>query len=99
MKRNNEDDWYTIPSFSKPPQVTVDVIRVIHNVIRNCQYGMEIHLENMKADNLLDEPCFAIAFFFFDTGQPLKDFNHRFSTPDGQVATLESFTPMYENAL
>jgi hypothetical protein len=42
-------------------------------------------------------PCSVIAYFSYASGDALKDLNGRYNTTDGNVCTLENFTPTYDS--
>src|ERR1700749_2436121 len=68
------------------PRGEIRKIWVDHSVYDNQQKGMRIHL-TFKAQNLKDKKCRANVYFYFASGKPLKDFNDKYNTPNGNVAT------------
>ncbi|HYM93448.1 MAG TPA: hypothetical protein VET23_04865, partial [Chitinophagaceae bacterium] len=48
------------------------------------------NIENAKGLN-----CLAVAYFYYDNGQPLRDHNNLYHTEDGNVSSSANFTPGY----
>ena len=66
-------------------------------VYEGIQKGMLIHMQfNIK--NLKEKPCRAVAWFYFDSGLPLLDYNGRFNTSDGKVSVGLDFSPQYDSS-
>jgi hypothetical protein len=68
------------------------------DVWRSGYKGMVVHVR-FHANGLLNVPCRAVAYFAYEGGQALRDFDGSYSTTDGKVSTSTTFTPGYENAL
>jgi hypothetical protein len=43
--------------------------------------------------------CLAVAYFYYDNGQPLRDHNNLYHTVDGNVSSSEDFKPSYDVTL
>ncbi|MBS1918679.1 MAG: hypothetical protein JST17_00335 [Bacteroidetes bacterium] len=43
--------------------------------------------------------CLAVAYFYYDNGQPLRDHNNLYHTVDGNVSSSANFTPGFEMTL
>jgi hypothetical protein len=43
--------------------------------------------------------CLAVAYFYNESGVPLRDLNNLYHTVDGNVSSSENFTPSYDVAL
>lgn len=73
-------------------------INVQHNVQRGGQVGMLITAD-FDVRNGAGQPAGFTAFFYFDDGsnRPLRDFNNRYRTQQGNVAVGETFTPNSDN--
>ena len=67
---------------------------VNHNQIVNEEKSLEIHLK-FDIFNAKFEKCEAIALFFYDNGEPIKDINGKYCNSDGQVSSWHSFSPRY----
>lgn len=74
---------------------SVEKIWVDHNVFENGVKGMRIHLK-FNINGMLNKTGRAIAYFYYNNGNPLKDTNNRFYSVDGNVSVGEDFTPNYE---
>lgn len=75
----------------------IENVYVEHNVYENSQKGMRIYID-FDVDNRKNVTCMAVAYFYFDSGEILKDFNGYYTTENsGQVAVGESFTPPYDS--
>ncbi len=59
------------------------------------QKGILIHLV-FGIDGYTKSECRAVAYFYDSNGDPLKDFDDRFSTEDGRVSTGTDFSPGYD---
>jgi serine/threonine-protein kinase len=78
------------------PVVTVSELRSEHNAFEGGVKGMRIHFKlNLK--NYKDTPCRASAYFSFQNGTALKDFNGKYRTDNGEVSSGDDFTPSYDN--
>ena len=65
------------------------------NVWQDGEAGMQIHVK-FKVANMKGITGVAAVYFYFKGGQPLRDFNGRFRTTDGNVSASKSFTPIYD---
>lgn len=68
---------------------------VDHNVFENGVKGMRIHVK-FNINGMLNKTGSAIAYFYYNNGNALKDSNKRFNTVGGNVAAWRDFTPNYE---
>lgn len=67
------------------------------DVFEGIKKGMRIHLQfNLK--NLKGTACRAAVWFYFDSGQPLLDYNGRYNTVDGKVSVGTDFLPTYDSS-
>jgi hypothetical protein len=80
------------------PAANLQNVWVDYDVTENNQQGMRIHL-NFTIDNLQGVQCQAVAFFYYSTGEMLKDFNNTYSSVNGQVSIGQYFTPAYVNTV
>ena len=76
---------------------TIHKVWVDHNEYVNGRKGMRIHV-SMNAVNLKGKQCRAVAYFYTNSGSPLKDTNDSYCTTDGNVSCGENFTPIYDNS-
>ena len=77
---------------------TIRNVWVEHNVSNsNGNKGMRIHV-NFDINGMLNRRGQAAAYFYFSSGNPLKDTNGLCCTSNGNVATHVDFTPNYENS-
>jgi hypothetical protein len=74
----------------------IEKVWVEHNVMNFLQKGMNIHIK-FSCNNLYNERCSACAFFYFQNGNPIKDYNYLYRTSDGNVYAETSFKPNYTN--
>lgn len=72
-------------SYSKNPYVTKPTINVTHNYNQNGIKGMLINV-SCTANDLSGESLNAVAWFYFDDGRRLNDYNGQYKTSDGQVS-------------
>lgn len=71
-------------------------IWVEHDVWEDDSDGMRIHV-SFDINNLEGATCRAVAYFYFERGEPLNDFNQRYCTADGKVSSGIDFEPRYVN--
>ena len=69
-----------------------------HNVWQNSRKGMRIHAQ-FNVDNFKGQSGIVAGFFYFTSGQVLKDFNQQYHTQDGYVAVAGTFRPGYRNTI
>ncbi|TAE57006.1 MAG: hypothetical protein EAZ87_17160 [Nostocales cyanobacterium] len=74
-----------------------DKVWVDHNTSQDNKQGMMIHAK-FSAKNLKDVPCRMAVYFYFDSGEKLKDFNNSYRAKDGQVSSGANFKPGYDNS-
>ena len=67
------------------------------NVEESGERGLRIHLQ-FNLENLKGVPCRAAAWFYFDTGLPLLDYNGRYNTVDGKVSVGTDFSPSSDSS-
>ncbi len=79
----------------KAVKASVVSVRVDHNVFQDQQKGMMIHAR-FTVEGAQQQSCQAAAYFYYSTGEILKDFNQTYRAPDGQVSVAQDFTPPYE---
>jgi len=80
------------------PVAKLQNVWVDYDVSENDQQGMRIHL-SFTIDNLQGVQCQAVAFFYYSTGEILKDFNNAYNSVNGQVSVGQYFTPAYINTV
>ena len=59
--------------------------------------GMRIHL-SFTVGNLRDERCIAIAYFYYDSGEPLRALHEKFKAANGSVAVSDGFKPTHSTS-
>jgi len=74
-----------------------EIIRVWEeeNVSVDGKMGLEIHI-NFNINGFPGVLCQAVAYFYDENGQALKDSNNEYKTPAGLVAAQTDFTPAYD---
>lgn len=108
-------DWFRVKSGDKTVKIdisqlantniitgSIDKIWVEHNVIQYVgllpQKGMKIHVK-FTVNNMLNKTGNIAAFFNFQNGTKLMDYNMAYRALDGQVTVQGSFTPNYTNCV
>ncbi len=81
-----------------PHKNNLQDIRLEHNVSKQGINGMNIHFSFIIND-LKEIKCGAIAPFYYENKQPLKDFNNAYRTHEGYVAVYKDFIPPSERAI
>lgn len=74
------------------PKGAVEAVTVKGNSYNYGRYGELIQVK-FKASNLQSVQCVAIAYFYDEAGNALKDYNGMYRSVDGQVSSSASFTP------
>jgi len=92
---NDVWDWFRS---SVNPKGKFNKVWVDHNTEQNNVMGMKIHAE-FEVSHLKDVPCRAAAYFYFSSGNKLKDSNNAYNTKDGQVCVGKDFNPSYEESI
>lgn len=67
-----------------------------HDVWVDGEKGIRINV-TFRTTGLRGWPCRAVAYFRFDDGVELEDFDGVYTTVGGQVSASTTFTPLYEN--
>lgn len=82
------------------PSANIVSVWVEHNVIQYVGWmavkGMKIHAK-FNVNNLLNKQGLIQAFFSFQNGNALNDFNGQYRASNGQVSVWDNFTPNYTN--
>lgn len=112
---SSRSDWLRVKSGDKTVRIdvsqkananiitgTIDNIWVEHNVVQYVglfpQKGMRIHVK-FTVQNMLNKTGNIAAYFNFQDGTKLMDYNMSYRTSDGQVTVQGSFTPNYTNCV
>lgn len=112
---SSRSDWFRVKSGDKTVRINVsqnantsaitgsiENVWVEHNIVQYVgmypQKGMKIHVK-FTVNNMLHKTGNIAAYFSFQNGQQLKDFNNSYRTQDGHVTVQGSFTPNYTNCV
>ena len=88
----------TAAEIARDADLQVNDIWIEHNVMEGLIKGMRIHIK-FTVSNLKGKECYTSAQFFYQNGDRLKDFNKKYFTTNGYVATHEEyFTPSYDSS-
>ena len=68
-----------------PPEARILKVWVDHNQFEDGVKGMRIHVK-FEVDNLKGGKGSVIAYFYYKNGNPLKDFNEKYRTTNGEVS-------------
>jgi hypothetical protein len=82
---------------TKGPEARINSVWLEHNVSFNNTYGIIIHTD-FDVQRFKGSQGSVAAYFYFENGTPLEDFNDRYSTYDGQVAVSDNFIPRYDSS-
>lgn len=110
---SSRSDWFEVKSGDKSVRIDVsqggkentisasfDNVWVQHNVSQYVGfvpvYGMNIHAK-FTVNNLLNKTGLIQAYFTFQNGSLLMDYNGQYRAPNGQVSAWANFTPTYVN--
>ena len=86
-----------------PPKVTKPMgrilnVRVEYNQVQNRKKGMRIRT-TFEVDRYKSKPGIICAYFYFESGKPLKDGNRQYYAANGNVAAGGWFRPGYVNTI
>ncbi len=112
---SSRSDWFKVQSGDKTVRIDVaqsgntntvsasfENVWVEHNVIQyvglSAVKGMKIHAK-FNVNNLRNQQGHIQAYFAFQNGNKLYDYNGQYRAPDGQVSVSGSFTPNYVNCI
>ncbi len=106
---STRSDWFKVKSGSKEvrvnvsqaslgPSAEIEKVWVDHNQYRGGVKGMMIHVK-FSTYKMLGKTGKCLAYFFFENGTALSDYNGSYRTIDGKVSVGESFTPRYESSI
>ena len=112
---SSRSEWFSVKSGDKTVRIdvsqdanrnlitgSIDQVWVEHNVIQYVgmipQKGMKIHVK-FSVNNMLHQTGNIAAYFNFQNGTKLMDYNMAYRTGNGQVTVQGSFTPNYTNCV
>lgn len=75
---------------------SIDKVWVDHNKWSGLTKGMKIHVK-FNTYGVKGKTGRCSAYFYFENGQRLLDYNRNYGTYDGQVSTWADFSPGYDN--
>jgi hypothetical protein len=76
----------------------IEQIWLEHNVYNGNEKGVKIHVK-FTVNNMLNKSGNVVAYFYFDNGTALKDYNQKYRTIGGDVSVGDKYTPNYTNAI
>lgn len=106
---SSREDYFTIKSgkltkrvnikqsANDKPNAKIDSLWVEHNIPKNEQNYMRIHV-NFVVNNKLNEKIWVCAFFFDEEGNKLTSSTYGYKTPDGQLTVQETHIMSYKNS-
>lgn len=80
------------------PSAEIENIWVDHNFYRDNVKGMLIHVHFSVYDMKGREDQVTVYFYNDSSGEPLRDLNDSHCTGNGEVATYEYYTPLYDGS-
>lgn len=112
---SSRSDWFQVKSGEKTVRIDVtqsgnantinasfESVWVEHNIIQYVGLmivkGMKIHAK-FNVNNLLNKQGLIQAYFYFQNGNTLYDYNGQYRAPNGQVSVWGNFCPNYTNSI
>lgn len=112
---SSRSDWLRVKSGDKTVRIdvsqranenlitgSIDQVWVEHNVVQGfgmfAQKGMRIYVK-FTVNNMLNKTGNIAAYFSFQNGNKLMDYNMSYRAGDGQVTVQGTFTPNYTNCV
>lgn len=92
----NRGNYVSSPS-DKPAEAEVSRITTEHNVYRNGAKGMYIAV-SFDVSGMKGKTGEAIAYFYFEDGTKLKDYNRSYYTTSGNVCASTTYSPRYDES-
>ena len=89
---------YDPPPKRVSPEARILKVWVDHNQFEDGVKGMRIHVK-FEVDNLKGGKGSVIAYFYYKSGNPLKDSNEKYRTKSGKVSGSRNFQPRYVNSI
>ena len=80
-----------------PISASVERVWIDHGVYQNEMKGMMIHVK-FDVNNALGKNGKVIAYFNFQDGKALDDFNGKYCTTEGHVCASKKFSPKYNSS-
>jgi hypothetical protein len=79
-------------------QAYVRISNTDHNFFQNNLKGILIYC-TFSIENCLNDHCSSIAYFYKQSGEPLKDINSNYKDSAGNVSVGSEFSPAYDNTV
>lgn len=112
---SSRSDWFQVKSGAKTVRIDVtqrgnvntinasfENVWVEHNIVQYIGFmavkGMKIHAK-FNVNNMLNKQGLIQAYFTFQNGNMLNDYNGQYRAPNGQVSVWGNFTPNYVNCI
>lgn len=78
-----------------PAKATISSITTEHNVYKDGKKGMNV-VVNFTVSGMKGKTGLAAAYFYYKSGEALKDLNKAYCTPDGKVSAPAQYTSPYD---
>lgn len=75
---------------------TVKSITTEHNLYQNGQKGMNVKV-SFDVSGMKGKTGICVAYFYFENGTALNDYNKHYYTTDGKVSSSTKYTPGWDN--
>lgn len=112
---SSRSDWFRVKSGEKTVRIDItqsgnvntinasfENVWVEHNIVQYVGImivkGMKIHAK-FNVNNMLNKQGLIQAYFTFQNGNMLNDYNGQYRAPNGQVSVWGNFTPNYVNCI
>ncbi|MCC8172462.1 MAG: hypothetical protein LIP00_11925 [Parabacteroides sp.] len=93
------DDWENYSSSAPEKSAAAEVSRITteHNVYGNGAKGMYVTF-SFDVSGMKGKTGEAIAYFYFENGTKLKDYNRNYYTTSGNVCASTTYSPRYDES-
>lgn len=85
-------------NFSIQPDAVFERMWIDYNVMEGDVKGMRIHVK-FRIYNLKDMNCNLVVYFLDNNNKPLKDYNKKYYSTQGNVAIFEKLKPAYDRTV
>jgi serine/threonine-protein kinase len=93
-KKQQEEAAKRVELEKMQPQGKIEKVWVDYDYVRGNRKGLLIHTK-FSVNNLQSVGCLIAAYFYYENGDPLKDYDNDFYTAKGDVAVSDTFSPKY----
>lgn len=98
LDRKHGENYLKAPTYNNyaKASATVKSITTEHNLYQNGQKGMNVKV-SFDVSGMKGKTGNCVAYFYFENGTALNDYNKLYYTTDGKVSSSTKYTPGWDN--